>query len=153
PAADVTATASSLQLKGLAPGTHIFQMRLTHTTGTVLSEPLTIALPLVENPTQLKISSGDNQVSPPGSLLPSLLSVLVLGASGKPVAGVPVGFPLASGNAKLSATTAVTGLDGTAKTSLTLGPSPGAVVVVAAVSGIPSVSFHLAANPVPSFTA
>ncbi|MEK7753992.1 MAG: hypothetical protein AAB654_18865, partial [Acidobacteriota bacterium] len=62
---------------------------------------------------------------------------------GAPVAGVSVGFIITRGLAQLSAGSAVTNADGVASVTITLGPVPGDVLVVASVPGLLSVQFQL----------
>jgi len=63
-----------------------------------------------------------------------------------PVAGVPVAFAVTSGAAALTASTSNTDATGAAGVGITLGNTPGAVVVTASVAGVPPVQFNLTAN-------
>ncbi len=69
--------------------------------------------------------AGDNQTAVAGSPLPVNPTVLVSDGSGNPVAGVSVGFVVASGGGTAPAT-AVTNASGLASVSWTLGTSAGA---------------------------
>jgi uncharacterized protein (TIGR03437 family) len=64
-----------------------------------------------------------------------------------PAAGIPVTFAITSGTAALTASTTNTDATGAAAVGITLGNTPGAVVVTASVSGLAPVQFHLTANP------
>ena len=97
-------------------------------------------------PTQLRIVSGDKQSGPAGTLLPGQLVVSVLGPTGLAVSGATVSFAVSSGTATLSASSAVTGANGQAGVSLTLGANTGAVAVTATVTGLTPVTFNLTAN-------
>lgn len=77
------------------------------------------------------VQSGAGQVGMTGETLPQPL-VLALTAGGTPAAGVEIRFTVAEGEgASVSPVSAVTGIDGTAQTVLTLGPTNGRVRVSA----------------------
>ena len=89
----------------------------------------------------VSVESGDGQVGVSASVLPEPLVALVMGPDGNPSAGVDVTFSVVEGaGASVSETTVTTALDGTASTSLTLGPSNGRVRV-AASDGVGSATF------------
>ena len=96
----------------------------------------------------LAISAGNNQSGNPGAKIK--LSVKVADSSGNGAAGVGVVFTVSSGSATLSSSTGVTGADGVASTTVTLGGTSGAVTVIAQASGLPTVTFKLTVNPVAS---
>jgi hypothetical protein len=89
----------------------------------------------------VSIESGDGQVGVSASLLPEPLVALVTSPDGSPAAGVDVTFSVVEGaGASLSETTVTTAPDGTASTSLTLGPSIGRVRVSVS-DGVGSATF------------
>ncbi len=92
---------------------------------------------------QLAIAGGNNQSASTGAKLPLPLAVRLTNRVGAPVAGVSVGFIITRGLAQLSAGSAVTNTDGVASVTITLGPVPGDVLVVASVPGLLSVQFQL----------
>ena len=77
-------------------------------------------------PASVKATAGDGQSGTVGAQLPAALSVTVTDASGKPVAGYPVGFRVLSGGGTLSDGAVVTSAGGTAATRWTLGNGRGA---------------------------
>lgn len=93
-------------------------------------------------PETLAIEAGDNQNGSTGSALPEMLSVRVTGSDGMPFAGAAVRWQVVSGAAQVSPQTSSTNAEGIATTTVTLGSSPGAVVVSATVDGLPVVSFN-----------
>jgi hypothetical protein len=84
---------------------------------------------------QIQIVSGNGQVQLVGQALASPLVVKVVNSSGNPVQGATVTFSVASGSATLSPTSATTDATGQAKTTVTLGSSPGNVQINASVGG------------------
>jgi alpha-tubulin suppressor-like RCC1 family protein len=98
------------------------------------------AFAIAAPPRALGIVSGNTQTGAPGAALAQPLRVRVTRVSdGSPVAGETVGFAPAGGGS-VSAATVVTGADGTAQTTWTLGSS-GAQTVSATLTGAPSVTF------------
>ena len=86
-------------------------------------------------------SSGDNQTGTPGSVLASPLVVKILDASGNPVAGATVTFSVTAGGGSVSPTSAVTGSNGQASTTVTLGTAVGNNIIHATSGGVGSVDF------------
>lgn len=87
-------------------------------------------------------ASGDGQTNAPGTALAGPLVVKALDSNGNPLSGVTVNFTVTSGGGSLSPASAVTGSNGQASTTLTLGPNLGTNTVQAVASGIGgSVSF------------
>ena len=76
------------------------------------------------HPALLKVS-GDAQEDAPGAALANPFIVEAVDAHGKPMRSVPVTFVVTAGGGQLSATTATTDATGKARTTLTLGRSPG----------------------------
>ena len=93
--------------------------------------PLTFtATALLPNtPVRLEIVGGNAQAGSPGQTLAEPLRVRVMGRLEAGVAGLPVSFTVASGEATLSAATSVTDADGIAGITVSLGAAPGPVVV------------------------
>jgi uncharacterized protein (TIGR03437 family) len=93
--------------------------------------------------TQLTIAGGNNQSASTGAKLPVPLAVRLTSRAGAPVAGVSISFVITRGLAQLSASSAVTNADGVASVTITLGPVPGDVSVVASAPGVLPVQFQL----------
>ena len=75
------------------------------------------------------------------------VSVKASDASGIPVSGAVVTFAVTSGSATVSPTTAITGADGVATSSVVLGDVPGPVVITASTSGSLTLTFRFTVNP------
>jgi uncharacterized protein (TIGR03437 family) len=100
------------------------------------------------NPTGISILQGDNQTANVGTRPALPLSVAVQFRGGVPITGLTVGFAVTSGSATLSSPTSSTDTNGTAGVGITLGNTPGPVVVTATLAGFAPVAFHLTATPV-----
>ena len=88
-------------------------------------------------PTTLFIVSGSAQKDDPDETLSEPFVVAVRDQYGNPLSGVPVVFSVREGRGRLShPLTPITNREGIAATTLTLGPKPGANLVVATVDGI-----------------
>ncbi len=85
--------------------------------------------------TQMAIQSGNNQVAAAGSPL-APLQVLVRDAAGTPVANVPVAWAVASGGGSVSAASTLSGIDGIASVTRTLGPNAGTQTTTATRAGL-----------------
>jgi outer membrane autotransporter protein len=86
-------------------------------------------------PPQVVVRQGGNQVGIPGQPLPQEIQVQVL-SGGRPVNGQQVQFVIEpAGSGAVSPSSYITGPDGIARTSVTLGPQPGPRTVFAQVSG------------------
>jgi len=85
--------------------------------------------------TQMAIQSGNNQVAAAGSAL-APLQVVVRDASGGPVANVPVAWAVASGGGAVSAASTLSGIDGIASVTRTLGPNAGTQTTTATRVGL-----------------
>ncbi len=101
-------------------------------------------------PTALTIVGGNDQSGPVGRVLLNSLAVKVAGTGGIGVPGVTVAFAVASGTARLSTTSAATGVDGTASVDVTFGSTPGTILITATVSGLPAVRFTATARDAPA---
>lgn len=97
--------------------------------------------------TQLQKVSGDLQEGTAGTALPAQLGVRAVDASGNPVSGVTVTFAVTQGGGSVSPTTAVTGADGIARSTWTLGATAGSSqTATASVAGLPTVTFTASAK-------
>src|ERR1035437_1034693 len=107
----------------------------------------------LDSPAALAIATGDKQTGTVGTTLNALVVDVGFRAS-VTLAGIPVTFPVTSGAAALTASTSSTDATGAAGVGITLGNSPGAVVVTASVAGLPPVQFNLtAAAPLPAISS
>ncbi|MEL6547637.1 MAG: hypothetical protein AAFQ82_23640, partial [Myxococcota bacterium] len=91
----------------------------------------------------LAIVSGNRQTSSPGSPLANPIVVEALGGV-EPQSGVSVDFTVVTGNGTVSSTTVVTGVDGRAQTTWTMGVTPGLTTLDASISSGDSVEFEAA---------
>ena len=107
----------------------------------------------LDSPAGLAVAAGDQQTGTVGTTLNAL--VVNVGFRAQiPVAGVPVAFAVTSGAAALTASTSNTDATGAAGVGITLGNTPGAVVVTASVAGLPPVQFNLTATaPLPAISS
>ena len=85
--------------------------------------------------------SGDNQSGTPGNALANPFVVEVQDEDGNPLSGHTVSFEVTAGGGSLSETSDVSGANGRAQTTLTLGSEPGVNSVQASVSGVDPVTF------------
>ena len=91
--------------------------------------------------------SGDNQTGLPGTMLANPLIVEVKDANNNLQAGVTVNFTATTGAGVLSPTSAVTGADGRASSTLMLGTSGGVNTVTATAVGVGNVAFSAISGP------
>jgi protocatechuate 3,4-dioxygenase beta subunit len=91
-------------------------------------------------PTALKISSGNNQTTPPNAPLSEALVVKAVDAHSFGVPGVTVNFTDNGAGGTFVATSVVTGSAGTASAQYTMGPKAGKVTITASSSGLKSVN-------------
>ena len=105
-------------------------------------------------PTVLSIVSGDNQEGMIGEALANSFVIEVRNQNGDPIEGVSVTFAVTAGGGSLSATSAMTDVNGRAESTLTLGSDAGTYRVEVSVEGISqTVIFNAEANrppPVPT---
>jgi hypothetical protein len=85
--------------------------------------------------------SGDNQIGNPGTALSDPLIVEVRDGNNAPLVGMSVNFTVTAGGGSVAPASAITGSDGRASTTLTLGPVPGLNKVTAAAVDVGSVDF------------
>lgn len=83
----------------------------------------------------ITLVSGDAQSGPVNSVLPLPLVVKVTDASGNPISGMSIAWT-AEGGGSVSDQTSITGADGQASTTRTLGPTAGQQVTLASAPGL-----------------
>ena len=103
---------------------------------------------ILNSPTGLTASDGNNQTAPAGTAAPKALRVAVNGRAGVGVPGVTVNFAVTSGSGILSAATSQTDNGGLAGVGFTLGQATGDVMVTATIAGskLPGVQFTITAS-------
>jgi hypothetical protein len=94
-------------------------------------------------PSGMTLTSGNNQSGLPGTPLPQPLTVTVTGAGGAPYPGVRVTWTVTTGAAGLSSPIDTTDVNGVSSTNVTVGTTPGNLVITANVTGVPAVPFSL----------
>jgi hypothetical protein len=99
-------------------------------------------------PSNLAITSGNNQRGTRGTALPDPLEVSVTSAEGAPIAGVNVHWIVTTGAGTLSAANTITDSDGRASVRWTLGSNAGAQSVEAIVVTVASPALFSAAPAV-----
>ena len=123
--------------------------------GVMTFSSLTATTPATAGPPTLVYRiSGDQQRAAEGATLPLPLVVAVVDAHRNPLQGVPVTF--AAGNATVSTASVKTDKSGHAATNAMLGSSPGDATVIASITGLPLITFHLTAlggSVIPTITA
>jgi hypothetical protein len=110
---------------------------------------------VAQAPATLQKSGGDTQTGPVAAALGQPLRARALDRLGAPAVGVTLSFAVVEGAGTLSSTSAVTGADGTATVTWTLGTSMGAAHRVrASAAGVPqTVEFTATANAGPPSAA
>ncbi|MBL8221861.1 MAG: hypothetical protein JNL62_21670, partial [Bryobacterales bacterium] len=98
--------------------------------------------------TGLTVAGGDGQSGSTGKALPTPLTVKVVTRDGMGIPGVAVTFTVLSGTATIAPETVVSGVDGTAAATLTLGNATGQVEVRAVASGLQAVRFTATATAI-----
>jgi len=93
------------------------------------------------SPSTLVRFSGDGQGTLTGGQLSNPLTVRVTGSNGQPFPGATVTWTVTAGTATPGSATSVSDAQGLASTTLTLGATPGAIGVQAAVASITPVTF------------
>jgi len=97
---------------------------------------------VAQAPTRMDKAGGDTQTGAAGTQLGAPLRVQLRDRLGVPVAGQTVTFAVTTGGGSVAAATAVTGADGVASTTFTVGTAAGsAQEVQAAAAGLAPVSF------------
>lgn len=94
------------------------------------------------SPQSLVRVAGDSQGALSGNALQAPLTVRVMGSNGQPYTqGVTVTWSVTSGSATLGTPTVTSDSQGLARTTVTLGATPGAIGVQASVASITPISF------------
>jgi adhesin/invasin len=91
--------------------------------------------------------SGGGQVDLPGAVLTDPLVVKVFDDQGQPFPGAPVSWTVTSGGGTLSNVQTVTGADGTASATYTLGAAAGDNVISVTEPNIQTVTFTVTGDP------
>jgi hypothetical protein len=130
---DANGAAQALATLGTAAGAYTF----TASAQVAAGSPQGFTATAVAGPAAtLAIASGDGQSAPAGAVLPQPLRALVTDRYGNPVAGTAVGFASAGGGGSVSPASAMSGADGAAATTATLGPLAGANEFTASAPGL-----------------
>ncbi len=116
--------------------------------GTMLLWDMQLVLP---HPRTLAKLSGDEQQGLPAAQLAEPFVVSVLDQNGAPLPGAEVTFTVTAGEGTLSPTTATTGENGRAASTLTLGSLPGTSTVTVSVAGLDPVTFTATAEATADF--
>lgn len=87
-------------------------------------------------PTQMAVSSGNNQVGAAGTMLAQPLAVVVRDVDAEPVSGVTVNWAVGSGGGSVSAATSTTNVGGIATITRTLGANAGTQTATATRAGL-----------------
>lgn len=95
----------------------------------------------IGTPQSLTISAGNNQTGTPGQALAQPLEVRVIDADDQPYEGVNVHWTVMSGDGRVEPASSMSNEIGVAGTTLTLGESPGEVLIEAVADGLSAVSF------------
>jgi len=134
---------SATVILGNVPGP--IQIRIRDV-GNLVANPPTVTETVNITISGLSKVSGDNQTTFINASFSQPVTVRVLNATSQPVQGATVQFAVTTGTATLSNTTAITGGDGLASTSVAAGPTAGTVSVTATSGGFTQ-TFTLTANP------
>lgn len=86
-------------------------------------------------PVSIAVTAGDLQSAPPGTVLSTALTVRLLASDGAPSVGRVVTFAVTDGAAAVAPALDTTDTSGLASSTLTLGATPGPVLVDATVAG------------------
>ena len=103
--------------------------------GSTLVEASFSATALPENANGIALVSGDDQGGPVNTALPALLVVQVSDGFGNPISGVTINWSV-TGGGSVSAPTTVTGANGQASVTRTLGPTAGQQTALASAEGL-----------------
>ena len=98
--------------------------------------------PVAPVPTELNLTSGDNQTLAMNAES-APLTVTLLDQDDDPISGRTVTWTVASGTGTLTSSTSLTDADGMATMTFTAGDTPGAATVTATVAGVTPVTFNL----------
>ena len=133
------ATLAGASARTLADGTAVVTVTFGATAGPVIISGSSGTLtPVRFNLTasasvvaKLEAAAGDRQFAVVNTALPNPLTVRALDATGLPIPGLAIAWRVASGTATLSEATNTTQADGSASVKVTLGDTPGPVIVTA----------------------
>jgi len=117
-------------------GTAGSQATLATVTGLVGSPVSISATATAGNPTQMVLNGGNNQTGSVNTTLATPHTVLVMDAQGNGKAGVTVTWVVGNGGGSVSSMSPVTGSNGVASVTRTLGPSAGTDTDTAKVNGL-----------------
>jgi len=140
-ATDANGKASALGTLGSTAGQAVVQVT-AGTGSSQVSANFTANITVPVTIAGVSLVSGNSQTANENAGFGSSLVVAVTDTNGNPVAGQAVTFAVTSGSATIATPTATTGSNGQASTTVTAGPTPGAVVVTASSNGF-SVTFNL----------
>ena len=140
---DADGRAATTLTLGAQPGTNTVEAIVDRL------EPVIFTATGVAMARTLNKPSGDEQEGEAGAALGEPFVVEVRDQNGNPLPGATATFAVTAGGGMLSATTATTGSDGRASTTLTLGRTPGTNTVRATVAGLEPVTFGATGLAVP----
>jgi hypothetical protein len=138
----IEATGATLRVKAGGHGSMPITVRGAAGQKAIAPAPFVV----IGRPWEMEVVSGSGQSAPVGSTL-APMTVVVVDRNGNGVPGVQVAFRITRGTGVLSVREAVSELDGTASTSLTLGNEPGEVTVEAKTSPLEPLTFVAVATP------
>jgi hypothetical protein len=133
---DADGRARALWGLGSVAGQQRVEARVVSTSSTALKATFT-ATALVDVADTVFAVKGTGQTGVVGGLLTDSLAVLVTDRFGNPIAGQTVTWSVPAGQGSVSAAGTVTGADGRAAVTRTLGPSTGTQTTTATAAGIP----------------
>jgi len=130
---DASGVATTTWMLGQAAGAQ----SATATLGGASGSPVTFsAAASAGAAAQLGVAAGDAQTGSPNAVLPTQLAAKASDQFGNGVSGVAVAWQVTAGTGGVNPTSGSTDASGLAKTTLTLGATPGAVTVTAASTGL-----------------
>jgi Big-like domain-containing protein len=113
-------------------------------TSSITQQLTAIASPTA--PTAFQIEVGDGQTGHVSQPLPTDPAVVVLDINGQPVKGVAVSWSVTGGGGRISQVSSITGTDGVATTTWTLGSTAGPQQLTSSVRGLPALIFSATAT-------
>jgi adhesin/invasin len=132
---------------GTTPGPQTLIATASGLTGSPVTFTATAVAPV---PAAISPYAGMNQTARPGRDVPVPPAFIVTDPAGVPVPGVTVTFTVTAGGGSVSSPTAVTGTDGIASVTWTLGPTQGTNTLEASIpGGIPPASISASAASLP----
>lgn len=146
PLTDVNGVASCDVVLGGVTTSYAFPLNVN--VGGAVSTPLVSIIVNPGLPGKIQVTQGDGQSGKPGTVF--TLKAAVTTSSGTPSTGAPVQWAITQGTATLSNQASVTDSQGNAQATITLGSTPGKVVVrltAGAGSSTTSATFNLTVVP------